>query len=69
MLNRNVGGLDRLLRAVLAAALSVVAVVAALRGAVPLALAAGAGALGTGFNAVAGWCGVNYLCGVDTTCD
>ena len=69
MPNRNVGGLDRLLRAVLAAGLTVAAVVAALRGAVPLAFAAGAGALGAGFNAVVGWCGVNALCGVDTTSD
>ena len=67
MFDRNVGGIDRLVRAVLAAVLSVVAVAAALDGLVVLAAASGTGALGVGFNATVGWCGVNHLCGFDTT--
>ncbi|MFB6167887.1 MAG: DUF2892 domain-containing protein [Halobellus sp.] len=66
-MNQNVGGFDRLLRAALAVVLSVVAVAAAVEGATTLAVATGLGALGAGFNATTGWCGVNAACGFDTT--
>jgi hypothetical protein len=65
--DRNVGGLDRRLRAVLAVVLAVVAVAAAASGMGVVAVACAAGALGAGFNAVTGWCGLNAACGVDTT--
>ena len=67
VLDRNVGGRDRRLRAVLAVVLGVVAAVAAVDGVTAVAVASGAGALGAGFNAVTGWCGVNAACGFDTT--
>ena len=69
MFDRNVGGLDRLARAVLAVALTAVAVVSLADGQWVLGGASGAGALGAGFNAAVGWCGVNALCGFDTTGD
>jgi hypothetical protein len=69
MFDRNVGGWDRRLRAVLAVVLGVAAIVAAVDGAAVVAAACAAGALGAGFNAVTGRCGVNAACGVDTTRD
>jgi len=64
---RNVGGLDRLVRVALTVVLTVVSVVALANGQWALGGASGAGALGVGFNAVAGWCGLNALCGIDST--
>jgi hypothetical protein len=66
-LTKNVGGRDRLVRALLAIALTVAAVQALWTGRRTLGLLAGLGALGTGFNAVTCFCGVNAVLGVDTT--
>lgn len=65
-LERNVGGRDRLVRAVLAVLLTVVAVRALRRGKRTTGLVAGVGALGLGFNATACFCGLNRLLGIDT---
>jgi hypothetical protein len=67
VLERNVGGRDRLVRAALAALLTVVAVRALRRGKRTTGLLAGVGALGLGFNATTCFCGLNRLLGVDTT--
>lgn len=66
---RNVGGTDRLLRAVLAVVLSVVAVRTLADGNRTLGTVAALGALGAGFNAVTGFCGLNETLGIDTTTD
>jgi threonine dehydrogenase-like Zn-dependent dehydrogenase len=63
----NVGGRDRLVRAVLAVLLAVVAVRARRHGKRTTGLLAGLGALGFGFNAVTCFCGLNRLLVVDTT--
>lgn len=68
-LERNVGGVDRLGRAVLAVALLVVAVLAFVDGRRGVAVAATLGSAGLGFNAAVGVCGVNALLGIDTTTD
>ncbi|WP_135828694.1 YgaP-like transmembrane domain [Halorussus halobius] len=63
---KNVGGLDRIARGVVGAALVGVAVVAVLaqrRGLGAVAALAGAGLL---FNAATQFCGVNALLGIDT---
>jgi len=65
-MDSNVGGADRLVRAVLAAVLSVVALRALTGGKRKSGLLAGAAALGLGFNAVTCFCGVNKALGVDT---
>ena len=67
MFERNVGGDDRRLRAVLAVVFAVAAAWGLLEGRRPLAVVAGLTALGTGFNAVVCWCGVNEALGLDTT--
>jgi hypothetical protein len=64
---RNVGGRDRLVRAVLAALLTVVAIGALERGRRTTGLLAAAGALGFGFNTVTCFCGLNAVLGIDTT--
>jgi len=66
---RNVGGRDRIVRGVLAVVLGTVAVAALSAGRDTLAVVAGAGALGAGFNAVTCFCGVNAVLGLDTTED
>jgi len=63
----NVGGRDRLARALLAVVLAVAAVWAFSRGSRAVGVAAGLGALGAGFNAVTCFCGVNAVLGIDTT--
>jgi hypothetical protein len=63
----NVGGRDRIVRAVLAALLAVVAIRTLRRGKKTTGLLAGLGALGLGFNAVTCVCGVNRALGIDTT--
>ncbi len=68
-IERNVGGRDRLLRVALAVALTLVATVAARRGNRSMALLAGLGAFGAGFNAVTCFCGLNAALGIDTTAD
>jgi hypothetical protein len=65
----NVGGRDRLLRTVLAVVLTVVAVGALRNGRRTRAILASLGALGFGFNATTGVCGLNAALGVDTTKD
>ena len=64
---QNVGGRDRIIRLVLTVVLSIVAVASLRRGKRLRGLLAGVGALGFGFNATTGYCGVNDALGVDTT--
>jgi len=64
---QNVGGRDRLSRALLAAVLSVLAVRWLKAGKRGRGVLAGIGALGFGFNATTGYCGVNDALDVDTT--
>ncbi|WP_262180718.1 YgaP family membrane protein [Haloarcula laminariae] len=67
--SKNVGGRDRLGRFLVAAVLSIAAV-RWLRGGKRLrGLLAGVGALGFGFNATTGYCGVNDALDIDTTAD
>ena len=63
----NVGGRDRIARAVLAVVLTVVAMGALARGSRSRGLLLGVAALGLGFNAVTCFCGVNRTLGIDTT--
>ena len=63
----NVGGRDRLGRFLLAAVLSIAAVRWLRNGKRKRGLLAGAGALGFGFNATTGYCGVNDAFDIDTT--
>jgi hypothetical protein len=67
MFERNVGGVDRLVRALLAVALTVVAVSALRSGNRSLGVVAALGAVGAGFNATACFCGLNAALGLDTT--
>ena len=64
---QNVGGRDRLARALLAALLSILALRWLRRGKTGRGLLAGAGALGFGFNASTGYCGANDALDIDTT--
>ena len=64
---QNVGGTDRLVRAVLAVVLSVLAVSALRKRNYRTLLVAGAGALGLGFNATTCFCGLYEALGIDTT--
>lgn len=61
---KNVGGRDRIVRALLAVGLTVVALKATNRKTSLLALV---GALGFGFNATTCFCGLNRALGIDTT--
>lgn len=65
----NVGGTDRLLRAVVAVGATLVAVRAFASGRRKTGLVAALAALGAGFNATTKFCGLNALLGVDTTDD
>jgi len=67
MVERNVGGRDRLVRTVLAVALAALAVVKLRGGDRTTGLLAGVAAAGLGFNAVTCFCGLNAALGVDTT--
>jgi hypothetical protein len=67
MAETNVGGRDRLVRALLAALLTVVAVSTLRRGKRKTGVLALVGALGFGFNATTCFCGVNEKLGIDTT--
>jgi len=69
MAERNVGGIDRLARALLAVVLTVVAVSALSSGRRSIGLLALVGALGAGFNATTCFCGLNATLGIDTTED
>jgi len=63
----NVGGRDRLVRALLAVALTVVAATALRSGRRSVGALAALGALGAGFNAVTCFCGLNAALGIDTS--
>jgi len=67
MVDSNVGGRDRLLRAIGAVVLTVLAVGAFKRGQRSRGLLAALGALGLGFNATTCFCGINEALGLDTT--
>ena len=67
MLERNVGGADRLARALFAVVLTVVAVRALRSGRRSVGLFALLGAIGAGFNATTCFCGLNATLGLDTT--
>jgi len=64
---QNVGGTDRIVRAVLAAVLTVVAISALRKGKRSAGVLATIGAIGFGFNAVTCFCGLNETLGIDTT--
>jgi hypothetical protein len=64
---QNVGGRDRLARAVLAVVFSVLAVRTLKTGKYKSGLVAGLVAVGFGFNAVTCFCGLNKALGIDTT--
>jgi len=66
-LDTNVGGKDRLLRAVLAAVFSVVAVSALRKRNYLTLLVTAIGAIGLGFNATTCFCGLNQTLGIDTS--
>lgn len=68
-MQRNVGGFDRIARGVLSIWLLVVAAVAYRNGKREHAAIAGIAGLGLSFNVLFGFCGGNYLLGVDTTDD
>lgn len=65
-LERNVGGIDRIVRGVLGVWLFAVAVGAVLDGQRGKAFAAGIASVGLLFNVVTGWCGANAVLGVDS---
>lgn len=67
MIERNVGGRDRLARALLAVVLTVAAVTLLRTGKRTPGLLAGVAALSFGFNAITCFCGVNRALGIDTT--
>jgi len=67
MTRKNVGGRDRIARAALAVVLTVVAVSTLRAGRRKAGLLALVGALGIGFNATTGFCGLNRTLGIDTT--
>lgn len=64
---KNVGGMDRALRTLLTVVLTVVAVRALKKGSRSKGLLAGVAALGLGFNATTGFCGLNATLGIDTS--
>ncbi|RLM97450.1 DUF2892 domain-containing protein [Haloarcula sp. Atlit-7R] len=67
--DKNVGGRDRLIRAVLAVVLTIVSLRWLRSGKHKRGLLAGIGALGLGFNASTGYCGFNDTLDIDTTAD
>jgi hypothetical protein len=67
MVDKNVGGLDRIGRAALAVVLTVVAIGAFKQGKRSKGLLVGLAALGAGFNATTCFCGLNETLGIDTT--
>jgi len=67
MVDRNVGGRDRLARALLAALLTVAAIRSLRQGRRTVGTLASIGALGFGINAVTCFCGLNRALGIDTT--
>ncbi|NMJ76720.1 DUF2892 domain-containing protein [Nanohaloarchaea archaeon] len=69
MAESNVGGRDRLVRALLAAVLTIVAISTLKKGKRKTGVLALVGALGFGFNATTCFCGLNETLGIDTTSD
>ena len=69
MVESNVGGRDRLVRTLLAALLTVVAISTFRKEKPKTGVIALVGALGFGFNATTGFCGMNEVLGIDTTSD
>lgn len=67
MAETNVGGRDRLVRSLLAVLLTVVAISTLKKGRRKAGVLALVGALGFGFNATTGFCGMNETLGIDTT--
>jgi len=67
MVQSNVGGRDRLVRAVLTVLLTVVAVRSLRSGKKKAGLLMIVGALGFGFNVTTRFCGLNETLGIDTT--
>jgi hypothetical protein len=67
MAEKNVGGRDRLARALLAALLTIAAISTLRKGKRKTGLLALAGAFGFGFNATVCFCGLNKTLGIDTT--
>jgi len=66
-IERNVGGTDRIVRAVLAVGLTVAALLALQAGRRTVSVLAATGAIALGFNAVTCFCGLNEALGIDTT--
>lgn len=66
-MERNVGGRDRTVRAILAVILAALAVRALAKGRRGRGTLAAVAAVGLGVNAVTCFCGVNRVLGVDTT--
>lgn len=69
MVEQNVGGKDRTVRALAAVVLTVLAVSALRKQKRKTGLLVGLAALGVGFNAVTCFCGLNATLGIDTTED
>jgi hypothetical protein len=67
MAERNVGGRDRLARALLATLLTIIAISTLRKGKRKTGLLALVGAFGFGFNATTCFCGLNKTLGIDTT--
>lgn len=67
MVEKNVGGRDRLVRSILAVVLTIVAVRTLRKGKRTSGLLALVGAIGFGFNATTCFCGLNRTLGIDTT--
>jgi len=67
MAERNVGGRDRLARALLATLLTIIAISTLRKGKRKSGLLALVGAFGFGFNATTCFCGLNKTLGIDTT--
>ncbi|UPM43081.1 YgaP family membrane protein [Halocatena salina] len=63
---RNVGGIDRIVRGVLGTWLLLVTIRAMLNGQRTKAFATGIASVGLLFNVVIGWCGLNAALGVDS---
>jgi len=68
-LSKNVGGKDRLLRAIGAVLLTITAVRALRAGRRSTGVLAALGAVGLGFNATVCFCGLNASLGIDTSDD
>ncbi|SDJ57606.1 Protein of unknown function [Halovenus aranensis] len=67
MAKQNVGGRDRIVRALLAVVLTVTAIRTLRNGKRKAGLLALLGAVGFGFNATTCFCGLNEALGIDTT--